>query len=209
MPYHVKNANYVKEYVPQEEVNQRQDLYRLAMEHYDKVIYILGKEIGIHIGKELAELLAENYSQRRAYNYIDANMYNIPWYMIYSYSGFNLHQMIVDKKSILYRKLVENGFGFKKSKIKNHMLVNDSNGHLLIATNYRYHVDSDERINEYIDFSIVKPDENEPDVQLYNLVTRFSIKIDSYYFENLINYGKWTENQSILQIAREYMHPRY
>lgn len=46
----------------------------------------------------MAEELAENYVNLRAYNYIDATLYNIPWYLIYSFTGFPLYHMIIRKK---------------------------------------------------------------------------------------------------------------
>ena len=40
----------------------------------------------------------------RAYNYIDATVYNIPWYLIYSFHGFPLYHMIIRKNSTLYKE---------------------------------------------------------------------------------------------------------
>lgn len=97
MPLSQKRANYIKEYVPETEEPQRQELYKIAKEHYDKAIYLLQEETGIYITLTMAETLAENYVIMRAYNYIDATVYNIPWYLIYSFTGFTLYHMIVRK----------------------------------------------------------------------------------------------------------------
>ena len=105
-PYHKKRANYIKEYVPETEEPQRQELYKIAKEHYDKAIYLLQEEIGIYITLTMAETLAENYVIMRAYNYIDATIYNIPWYLIYSFTGFPLYHMIIRKNTTLYRHLL-------------------------------------------------------------------------------------------------------
>ena len=69
-------SDYVKEYVPETEEPQRRELYRIAKENYDKAIYLLQKQIGIHMSKQMIEKLAENYVMERAYNYIDATIYN-------------------------------------------------------------------------------------------------------------------------------------
>ena len=190
-PYHKKRANYIKEYVPETEEPQRQELFKIAKEHYDKAIYLLQEETGIYITLKMAETLAENYVIMRAYNYIDATIYNIPWYLIYSFTGFPLYHMIIRKNTTVYRHLIQLGLILKDSKIKGYVYVENNEGYLLTATNYRYVVDEDDNINEWLDFSIICPDATVTDTLLYVLVDRFSISVDSYHFGNLINYQDW------------------
>ena len=206
-PYHNKRADYIKEYVDETEELQRQDLYKIAKEHYDKAIYLLQKETGIYITLAMAETLAENYVIMRAYNYIDATVYNIPWYLIYSFHGFPLYHMIIRKNSTLYKHILQQGFVLKNSKIKEHIYVADNKGCLLTATNYRYVVDKNDNLNEWLDFSILRPDDKVTDTLLYVAMDRFSIKVDSYYFGNLINYSDWNPRQKVLHIAERYMNP--
>lgn len=206
-PYHRKRANYIKEYVPETEEPQRQELYRIAKEHYDKAIYLLQEETGIYITLAMAETLAENYVIMRAYNYIDATIYNIPWYILYSFNGFPLYHMIVRKNTILYRHLMELGFVLKDSKVKEHVYVENNEGYLLTATNYRYVVDENDNLNEWLDFSIIRPDETVTDTLLYVPADRFSVRVDSYYFGNLVRYSKWKSNRRVLDISERYMNP--
>lgn len=206
-PYHRKNANYIKEYVPETEESQRQELYKIAKEHYDKAIYLLQKETGIYITLAMAEKLAENYTEMRAYNYIDATIYNIPWYLIYSFSGFPLYHMIIKKNTTLYKHLKKLGFVLRKSNVEGCVYVEDKEGCLLTATNYRYVVGKDEHINEWLDFSIIRPDNNVTNTLLYFPIDRFSVSVDSYYFENLIHFKNWKPRQNILDIAAKYMNP--
>lgn len=206
-PYHKRKADYIKEYVPETEQPERRKLYKLAKEHFDKAIYLLQKETGIYINLTMAEALAENYVRTRAYNYIDATIYNIPWYLIYSYSGFPLYHMNIRKNTLLYKRLVKIGLNLKDSKIENYVYVENREGYLLTATNYRYAVDNNDNINEWLDFSIIRPDDTVTDTLLYIPVERFSIKVDSYYFGNLIQYKDWSPRQNLLQIAGKYMHP--
>lgn len=206
-PYHRKRANYIKEYVPETEEPQRQELYRIAKEHFDKAIYLLERETGIYISLKMAEMLAENYVIMRAYNYIDATVYNIPWYLMYSFNGFPLHHMIVKKNSTLYRHLKQLGFDLKNSKIKGHVYVESDEGYLLKSTNYRYVVDENDNLNEWLDFSILRPDPEVPDNLLYIPADRFSIGVDSYHFGNLINFQDWHPQQQILAIAEKFMNP--
>ncbi|MEZ3463554.1 MAG: helix-turn-helix domain-containing protein [Lachnospiraceae bacterium] len=196
-----------REYVPETEEPQRQELYRIAKEHYDKAIYLLQEETGIYITLKMAETLAENYVIMRAYNYIDATVYNIPWYLIYSFTGFPLYHMIIRKNTTLYRHLIQLGSVLKDSKIKGHVYVENSEGCLLTATNYRYVVDENENLNEWLDFSIIRPDATVTDTLLYVPVDRFSVSVDSYHFGNLINYQKWSLRQNVLDIAKRYMEP--
>ena len=206
-PYHKKRANYIKEYVPETEEPQRQELYKIAKEHYDKAIYLLQEETGIYITLTMAEALAENYVIMRAYNYIDATIYNIPWYLIYSFTGFPLYHMIIRKNTTLYRHLTQLGLILKDSKIKGHVYVENSEGYLLTSMNYRYVVDENDNLNEWLDFSIIRPDATVTETLLYVPVDRFSVSVDSYHFGNLINYQNWRSRQNVLDIAKRYMNP--
>lgn len=205
-PYYRKRANYIKEYVPEEEKPQRQELYRITKEHYDKVIYLLSKETGIYITYDMAEKLAKNYVNMQAYNYIDAIVYNIPWYLIYSFNGFPLHYMIVKKNTTLYRHLSHMGLKLKDSRMQGYVYVESNEEYLLAATNYRYVVSKNEYLNEWLDFSILRPDPTETDIGLFVPADRFSVKVDSNYFASLINYDKWKVNEKILDIAKRCMN---
>ena len=107
----------------------------------------------------------------------------------------------------MYKHLLQLGFVLKKSKVKGHVYVENSEGYLLIATNYRYVVDENDNLNEWLDFSITRPDATVTNTLLYVLVDRFSVSVDSYYFGNLINYQNWTPRQNVLDIAKRYMNP--
>ena len=205
-PYHQKRANYIMKYVPEMEKPQRQELYRIAKEHYDKVIYLLQKETGIYVTLKMAEDFAKNYVDMQAYNYIDATIYNIPWYLIYSFTALPLYHMIIKKNTTLYKHLMGLGFALKASKIKGYVCVQNSEDYLLTATNYRYVVDKDDNLNEWLDFSITRLDDTVLDTRLYVLVDRFSVRVDSYYFGNLISYQNWNSRQNILDIAKRCMN---
>lgn len=206
-PYHRKKANYVKEYVPETDEPQRHELYKIAKEHYDKAIYLLQKETGIYITHAMAEKFAKNYTVERAYNYIDATMYNIPWYLIYSSSGFSLHHMIFKKNTTIYKHLRQLGLELRESNIKGSVYVEDHEGCRIVATNYRYSVDKNDHLNEWLDFSITCPNNSKDDPRPKSILDRFSVKVDSYYFENLIHFKNWKPRQNILDIAAKYMNP--
>ena len=78
---------------------------------------------------------------------------------------------------------------------------------MLTATNCRYVVDENDNLNEWLDFSIIRPDATVTDTLLYVPVDRFSISVDSYHFGNLINYQNWNPRQNVLEIAKRYMNP--
>lgn len=206
-PYHRKRADYVKEYVPETEEPQRQELYRIAKENFDKAIYLLQKKTGIYITLSMAESLAYNYASMRVYNHIDATVYNIPWYLLYSFEGFPLHHMVIRKDSTAYRHLRRLGFNLKDSRIKNHVYVEDHDGHVLKATKYSYSVDKDENINEWLGFSVLRPDPDVKETLLFIAIDRFSIRTDPYYFGNLVNYQGWRPQEKLLETAGKYMAP--
>lgn len=206
-PYHRKSANYVMEYVPETEESQRKELYKIAKEHYDKAIYLLQKETGIYITLKMAEDLAKNYTTMRVYNYIDATLYNVPWYLLYSFSGFPLYHLVIRKKTTLHKHLTRLGISLKDSKIEGCAYVENNEGYLLTTTNYRYTVDKNDNLNEWLDFSILRQDNDITETLLYIPVDRFSISVDSYHFGNLVDYKDWKPRKNMLDIAKRYMNP--
>ena len=53
----------------------------------------------------------------------------------------------------------------------------------------------------------MKPDPKLTDVLLFNMVKRVSVKVDSSYFGNLVEYKDWKTNTKMLEIAAKYMNP--
>lgn len=194
-------------YVPETDEPWRHEIYKVAREHFDKAVYLLQTETGIYINSRMAEELAENYAAMRAYNYIDATTNNIPWYLLYSFPGFPLYHMAVMENTILHKQLEKLGFSMRKSKMDGFVYVEDKEGYLLIATNYRYHKDKVGHLAEELDFSVVRPDPALTDTLLYLPVIRFSVRVHSEHFEELINSKKWTPVQELLDIAERYMAP--
>ena len=113
--------------------------------------------------------------------------------------------MIVKKNTSLYRHLRKLGIILNDSKIKDHVYIENNEGYLLRATNYRYAVDGNDDLKEWLDFSIIRPDATVTDTLLYIVVDRFSISVEPYHFGNLIRYHDWKPRQNILDISRKYM----
>ena len=90
---------------------------------------------------------------------------------------------------------------------KGHVYVENTEGYLLTATNYRYVVDDNDNLNEWLDFSILRPDNTVTETLLYKTADRFSVSVDSYHFGNLIKYEKWNIQQNLLDIVGKYMKP--
>lgn len=194
--------NYIGEYVDETGEPWRRELYKIAKEHFDKAIYLLQEETGIYITLAMAETLAENYVVMRAYNYVGATPYNIPWYLIYSFNGFPLDHIIIRKNTTIYKHLLQHGFILKDSKIKGHVHVENNNGCLLLATNYR-----NNDLNEWLNFSIIRPDESVTDTLLYIPIDRFSVNVGLYRFSSLIDREDWNPRQEMLDLAEKYMKP--
>ena len=96
-----------------------------------------------------------------------------------------------------------------KADKKNHSVSNSIENQLIVINSYidRTDLNKEEKINEWVDFSIVAPDNSVKNTLLYKPVDRFSIQTDSYYFNNLINFTKWNKRQELLDIAYKYMKP--
>ena len=204
-PYHKKNSNYTKEYVPQGETPKRKELYEIARKNFDKAIYLLGEATGIYYNLDMIRKLAINYVTERAYNYIDATIDNIPWFILYSYKGFPLQHMLVRKDSALYRKMREIGIPTKKSRKEGYVYVEESKGYVIKMTNYTYNVDKEYRINEKAHFAILEPDEDINETVLYKAKGRYKIKVDTNHYMNLLKYSKWKTNEKVMEIVKETM----
>lgn len=63
-----------------------------------------------------------------------------------------------------------------------------------------------DNLNEWVEFSILRPDDTVKETLLYIPVDRFFVSVDSYHFGNLINYKDWKTRQSLLDIAEKYMN---
>lgn len=74
-------------------------------EHFDRVIYVLQKSIGIIISQKLAENLLDDYLAEEGYRYKYASLLNIPWMFAYMSTSKSIVGRIIRdedmKKAIL------------------------------------------------------------------------------------------------------------
>lgn len=95
----------------------------------------------------------------------------------------------------------------RKSKMDGFVYVEDKEGYLLIATNYRSCMDKTGHLIEQLDFSVVRPDPAVTVTLLYVPVIRFSVRVYSEHFEELLHSKAWTPVQELLDTAKRYMAP--
>lgn len=58
-------------------------ILRIIKEHFDRIILVLQKSIGIYISLKLSEELLEDYIAEEGYSYKYASLLNIPWMLAY------------------------------------------------------------------------------------------------------------------------------
>ena len=204
-PFHRRHANYIGEYVPEFEKEDRKKIYELARDHFDKAVYLIERTVGIRINISMAEEMAGYYAAARAYEYKYATTDNIPWFLLYGFPGFNLYHKVIKKDSALYRHLKKAG-GVKliASNKEGYVYVEEDGitpfDRHLICDEYGYDVDKDDEIHEHLAFAILET----MDDGTTRAINRFRLNVDPFYFGNLVGYADWKRNNILCEAVRKY-----
>ncbi|HBO3826025.1 TPA: hypothetical protein L4T19_006382 [Pseudomonas aeruginosa] len=72
-------------------------ILKILIEQFDRVIYLLRKELGVNISQNLAIRMLEQYRRERGYLYTGATLTNIPWIFAYMADSQSLFgQLLLD-----------------------------------------------------------------------------------------------------------------
>lgn len=186
----------------------------LLAEQFDRVIYILSKDMEVRISQSVAEEMLKSYVNNKGWLYRDSTLNNLPWKLAESargiklfgrliYSGGLLEQALRDKCPEVELVAVD---GTKHSspllQIKNRdgCFVN------LRYVMYDHQVTTDENrehIEETIVFRVYRGEA--PNIET---VFEKTIPIRTDYFMNLIDSKKETyRNPKLLQMAKSFLEP--
>lgn len=83
------------------------DIYMLLREQFDRMIYLLQKDIDIFISIAFAKTLLSDYLKTKGYLYVAASMQNLPWIFAYMGASHSLIGRFIKKDSSLAKALVD------------------------------------------------------------------------------------------------------
>lgn len=168
------------------------NIYLLARENFDLVMYIAKKASGIYFSKNMMKRIADKYYAAEGYMYYNATNYNIPWMFLYfsDNPSIDCNRLIIDTHSKLYEVL---------QKIENISLENYGEGRALVhvtsgevSVGFPHH-EIDES-GESFQMAVVSPGK---------VWARIDIPIDPTYFLYLVHNRKYPKNEELLAIAEE------
>ena len=177
------------------------EIYNIVREHFDQIIYLLKKETGLYIDASFARSILRNYYAARGWMYNWATLYNIPWMLLYLYSGFDVFGMLVSKESSLHKflqgnrryKLEEQSDFYDKIKTTQWTKSN------LMLSNHKRSVESD-AVCEAVTLDLAIEENGS-----WTSVWEKTLEINENRFPRLINSEsrETFRDEALLSIARE------
>lgn len=183
---------------------------RLLMEQFDRVIYLLSKDMEIYISPATAKDMLQSYVRNEGWLFKDASLHNLPWKFGEAERGLKLFGRRIQPNGVLEQALRE------KCPEVELIPVSNSNSdtpllqvraHNSSFVNLRYLLynhkvkldDTGEHIEETIVFRVYRGEA--PKIET---ILEKTIDIRTDYFMNLISSSNAQyRNHTLLQIARE------
>ena len=131
-----------------------QALYRIMRDEFDKIIYILGNTIGIHISIGFAEKLLQSWKVNEGWRYYESTYANLPYMLLYAEPAYSMFGRILPRKGNIYPKLIQCGRNFAfEDHGESYVKIAQKHGKYLDATfylgNHRYTQDGEHLTETY------------------------------------------------------------
>lgn len=173
---------------------------------FDRVIYILSKELCMKISYALARLLLNSYITAEGWLYYNATLNNLPWILLLANSSHPLFGRWILKESELYHALEKEcvNVGFVNSEDGKYAKVVSTDDKKFLDIHFHMYNHqknvTEEHLSESVDFRVYEG--NAPNIRT---IYKKTIEIDTGYFMNLINMpeSRAKRNEQYLNIARE------
>ncbi len=168
--------------------------------YFDKVIYVLQKEIGIYISETLASQMLRDFFGSKAYLYNGATLRNLPLVLAY----FSLNVNLIGRR-VFSDELIQKINSSSSLYIDEKRQIR-ARRYTTVGFYFTHHTVSliDHHLSESLLFVISEGDINHPQ-ELYKQKLIF----DNHYVENLLNYNAdhlsefaKKRNATLLQIAK-------
>lgn len=173
------------------------NILTLLVAQFDRVIYLLERNIGIKISERLAIDMLNNYIAGEGYLYRFASLHNIPWMFAYFSNSQTLVGRIIFKNEALKTAILTfTPFTFD-SKYKS-QVVNETKKYAALTFYFTQHKvkNKDESFNESLNFVVVC---NKKEIYTQEIV------FDVPYFNKLIQLEGYDDkrNHNLIQLARD------
>ncbi|MHA6973678.1 hypothetical protein [Levilactobacillus brevis] len=179
-------------------------ILKTVITQFDRVIYLLNKQTGLHITKGLAQLMLEEYLNKEGWRFRMATMGNIPWTFAECSRARPLFGRYVTKDSELYRVLKDKcpEVVFEETDYNQNIVqVKSDKQFITLQFVFLYHKQTlkEEHLTESIDFMIFQLNTLGEDDILFQI----KLPVDTNYFANLVNdmSHQARRNQSLLKMA--------
>lgn len=188
--------------------NFEKDIYLLMREQFDRVIYVLSKQLDIKITYPAAQRMLTTYVKGEGWLYPWATLNNLPWVLGHLSWSKTLYGQPILKNSHLYNAIVKScpSVEFIKSKYYSEYEILVAKDEMYIDINYCI-INHCRKINnnmltETMDFMVT-----EGNIENRNIIYRKQLTIDEPYFMNLINLPneRSRRNMKLLEIAKNLM----
>lgn len=189
-----------------------QTVLKTLLDNYDKVVYFVEQQTGLHITNELARKMLSIYVHNEYWNHRDTRNNNIPWILFEGLGSLNLTSCIVKENSELYEAIKKiKGYSLiKTSQIPNCYFVRAQKGSkplILVIPFMKYNSTTQ---NEELSMRIeVRREINENYDRKKMLLKTIRLPINSqsinYFVRLCTKYDKWKPNKTRLAIAEEIL----
>jgi len=180
----------------------------LLFSQFDRIIYILSKDIDMRISYETARRMLEIYMANEGYRYRVATLYNIPWVLGEVQRALPMFGRKILKDSELHRQLKDKvkDIDFVEKDTDKYVQVRHKQGsyldlHFLIC-NHNHHKNGEdedkENMQETVDLWVFQGSSTNIET-----VYRKTIVINTDYFINLVLKEDAYRNMELLKIAAE------
>ena len=171
-------------------------------EDFDKIIYILGKTIGLHISIGFAKKLLLRWKANEGWRYYHSTYANLPYMLLYAEPAHSMFGRILPKDGEIYPKLLHCGRNFAFEESGDHYVkIVQKDGVFLNATfylgNHRYSLNG-EHLKETYKIVIVEGKE---------VVYEKEIEVKEDYLNKLkFNWKDSERNKKLRELARNILN---
>lgn len=112
-----------------------QALYQIMRDEFDKMIYVLGKSLGMHIAIGFADKLLRSWKANEGWRYYESTYANLPYMLLYAEPAYSMFGRILPKDGEIHQELLCSGknFVFEENR-KDYVKIKQKEGKFLDAT---------------------------------------------------------------------------
>lgn len=173
---------------------QALEILKAVINQFDRIIYLLGKILGLKITENLAKSMLINYLAGEGYLYKYASLNNIPWIFAYFANSQSLVNRVIYQTELIKAILAKTPLVLNKDN----QLTKPEGRYVNLSFFCQQHraIEKDGNIEECMDFSVDFEDQE---------VYKQEIIFDTTYFSHLVNKdgNENMRNHKMLKLAKD------